>query len=120
MSRCSRTGPRLNAGKKVNAPTMMITLTRRTVNNGVVTGKVPGEGGTIFLLARLPATASMGTIIRKRPISMVNARARLYQRFAPRPAKADPLLPAPEVNAYRISDSPCGPVLVKVASPAGK
>jgi hypothetical protein len=30
------------------------------VNNGVVTGKVPSEGGTYFFCAKLPAIASMG------------------------------------------------------------
>jgi len=59
-------GPKLNAGKNVKAPTMMITLTRSAVNNGVVTGNVPGEGGTAFLRARLPATANMGTISESR------------------------------------------------------
>ena len=70
-------GPRLRAGKKVSAPTMMITLTTSAVNNGVVTGKVPGDGGTIFLRPRLPATASMGTIIRKRPINVAKPTVRL-------------------------------------------
>src|ERR1700752_2248458 len=70
INKCSTIGPRLNAGKNVNAPTIKITLTKSTVNNGVVTGKVPNEGGTSFLVARLPATASIGTIIRKRPISI--------------------------------------------------
>src|SRR5882672_10396924 len=97
-------GPKLNAGKNVKAPTMMITLTRRAVNNGVVTGNVPGDGGTAFLRARLPATANMGTIIRKRPVSIVNPMVRLYQRFPPRPANAEPLLPVPEVKAYKISE----------------
>ena len=87
MSKCSRMGPRLSAGKKVKAPTMMITLTRSAVNSGVVTGNVPGEGGTIFFRAKLPATASMGTIIRNRPTSMVNPMARLYQRFAAQSGK---------------------------------
>src|SRR5678815_5846866 len=27
------------------------------------------------------------------------------------PAKAEPLFPVPEVNAYKISDRPCGPAL---------
>ena len=33
-------------------------------------GNVPAEGGTIFLAASEPATAIIGTIIRKRPISI--------------------------------------------------
>src|SRR5882724_1199572 len=113
-------GPRLNAGKNVKAPTMTITLTSRAVNKGVVTGNVPGEGGTAFLRARLPATANMGTIIKKRPVNMVNPMARLYQRFPPSPANAEPLLPVPEVKAYRISERPCGPLFVRVARPCGR
>ena len=99
ISRCSRIGPRLRAGKNVSAPTIRITPISSTVNSGVVTGNVPREGGTYFLRARLPAIASMGMIIRKRPINMVNAPAVLYQSvFVVRPAKAEPLLPACEVN----------------------
>ena len=72
-------GPKLNAGKNVSAPTITITLTSNTVNSGVVTGNVPNEGGTSFLRARFPATASMGTIIRKRPTSIATPMVVLYQ-----------------------------------------
>src|SRR5689334_16493234 len=100
MERCSRTGPRLSAGKNVRAPTMTMTDARSMENIGVVTGKVPGEGGTVFLPARLPAMASMGMIMRKRPQSMAAARETLNQFVLElRPAKAEPLLPAPEVKA---------------------
>src|SRR5437879_1706023 len=100
MSRCSRMGPRLKAGKNVSAPTMTITPIRSTVNSGVVTGKVPRDGGTYFLPARFPAMASMGIIMRNRPASMVNPRVVSYQSvFTVRPANADPLLPAPDVYA---------------------
>src|SRR6476646_4055067 len=110
ICRCSRTGPRLSAGKKVRAPTIRMTPSKSKVNNGVVTGNVPTEGGTYFFWARLPAMASMGMIMKKRPTSMVMAPAVLYQGvFAVKPAKADPLLPAWEENAYRISLRPCGP-----------
>ena len=103
-------GPRLSAGKKVNAPTMMMTPIRSTVNSGVVTGKVPKEGGTYFLPARLPAMANIGIIMKNRPRSMVTPMVVSYHGvFAVNPPKADPLLPAPEVNAYRISLNPCGP-----------
>src|SRR5258707_207292 len=99
ISRCSRIGPRLRAGKKVNAPTIRITPMRSAVNKGVVTGKVPSEGGTYFLRAKLPAMARMGSFIKKRPASIVMAPAMLYQRvFVFRPANADPLLPACDVN----------------------
>src|SRR5437870_392698 len=70
INKCSTMGPRLSTGKKVNAPTMMITLTNSVVNNGVVTGKVPSDGGTIFLRPRLPATASIGMIIKNLPNNM--------------------------------------------------
>ena len=103
-------GPRLSAGKNVNAPTMRMTQTRRAANNGPVTGKVPSEGGTRFFRPRLPAIASIGTIMKNRPMSVSSPIALLYQSvFAFRPAKADPLFAAPSVNAYRISESPCGP-----------
>ena len=64
------------------------------MNSVVFTGKVPGDGGTLFFSARFPASASMGTIIRKRPASMVKPRVMLYQWvFALIPANAEPLLP---------------------------
>src|SRR5258705_1804090 len=110
INKCSTIGPRLNAGKNVNAPTIKITLTSNVVNSGVVTGKVPKLGGTTLFFARLPATASIGMIIMKRPVNIVMPIVVLYQRvFADMPANADPLLAAPSVKAYRISDKPCGP-----------
>src|SRR5262245_7019443 len=110
MSRCSTTGPRLSAGKKVSAPTMTMTLTSSAENNGVVTGNVPGDGGTRFLRPRLPAIASIGMIMKKRPINIAKPMVVLYQLvFAVSPPKADPLFPVPDVNAYKISDNPCGP-----------
>src|SRR5580698_5861281 len=100
INRCSSIGPRLSAGKKVKAPTIRITPTNNTLNNGVVTGNVPSEGGTYFFLAKFPAIASMGMIMKNRPISMVIAPEVLYQRVFPfSPPKAEPLLPAIDVNA---------------------
>src|SRR3954468_20155379 len=99
MSKCSRIGPRLKAGKNVSAPTIRITPIRRRLNSGAVTGNVPSEGGTYFFPARLPAIASAGMIIRNRPTSIVIAPAVLYQRvLVVNPANADPLLPACDVN----------------------
>src|ERR1022692_1806243 len=98
-------GPRLNAGKNVSAPRIRTTLMRSTVNNGVLTGNVPGEGGTLFFIARLPASANTGTIMRKRPINMAQPRAVLYHHCTVglvgtvRPAKAEPLFPTAEVKA---------------------
>src|SRR4029077_11813741 len=105
-------GPRLRAGKNVSAPTIRITPIKSTVKSGVVTGNVPGDGGTYFLPARLPAMASIGMIIKNRPASMVTARVVSYQGvLTVNPPKADPLLPAPETKAYKISLRPCGPGL---------
>src|SRR3984957_3420901 len=107
INRCSSMGPRLSAGKKVSAPTIRITPTSNTLNNGVVTGNVPSEGGTYFFFANFPAIASIGMIMKNRPTSMVIAPALLYQRVFPfNPPKAEPLLPAMDVNAYRIWVSP--------------
>ena len=61
-------------------------------------GKVPALAGTIFLRASDPASASSGTIMPNRPSSMSNASVVSYHGvLALRPAKALPLLPAPEV-----------------------
>src|SRR5262249_27825974 len=118
ISKCSTIGPKLSTGKKVRAPTIKITLTNNPVNNGVVTGNVPSDGGTLFLRTRLPAIASVGMIMKKRPNNILIPSVELYQSvFAFSPAKAEPLLPAPEVNAYKISDKPCGPLLVSEVSP---
>src|SRR6266545_1499233 len=107
MSKCSRMGPKLRAGKNVNAPTITTTPSKSTVNSGVVTGKVPRDGGIYFFCARLPAMASMGMIIMKRPTSIVIAPVVLYQDvLVVSPAKAEPLLAACEVYEYIISLSP--------------
>src|ERR1700686_5683783 len=103
INKFSSTGPRLRAGKNVSAPTIRITPTSSTLNNGVVTGNVPSDGGTYFFFARLPAMDSMGIIMKNRPTSMVIAPEVLYQRVFPfSPPKAEPLLPAMDVKAYRI------------------
>src|SRR4029077_10766243 len=100
ISRCSRIGPRLKAGKKVNAPTITITPTSRMLNSGVVTGNVPSDGGTYFFFARFPAIASMGRIMKNRPTSIVIPPAMLYQGvFQCSPPNAEPLLPAIDVKA---------------------
>ena len=68
----------------------------RRIGVGVVPADL--DGGTIFFRARLPAIASIGIIIMKRPISMVMPIVVLYQSvLAEMPAKAEPLLPAPSV-----------------------
>ena len=60
ISRCSRIGPRLSAGKNVSAPTMMITPISSTVNSGVVTGNVPSDGGTYFFLRQIAGNRQHG------------------------------------------------------------
>src|SRR3984893_13876502 len=100
ISRCSTIGPRLSAGKKVNAPTITITLTSSVEKSGVVTGKVPSDGGTVFLRARFPAIASIGIIMKKRPTKQAKAIAGVDQSlFAEMPAKAEPLFAVPDVKA---------------------
>src|SRR5262252_110076 len=91
---------------------MITTPTRSPVNSVPLVGNVPGPGGTVFLLSMEPAIPSTGTIIRKRPASIVMPSVTFHHGvFALSPANAEPLLPAPLVNAYRISVRPCGPPL---------
>ena len=79
---------------------MTMTPTSSAENSGVVTGKVPGDGGTRFLRPRLPAIASIGMIMKNRPTRVATPSVTLYQCvFALSPPKAEPLLPAAEVNA---------------------
>ena len=54
-------------GKNVSAPTIKTTLRSRMVKSGPLVGKVPLEGGEVFLAARLPAIASTGTMIGEAP-----------------------------------------------------
>src|SRR6516162_2515375 len=118
MSRCSRIGPRLKAGKKVRAPTITIVQTSRPLNRAPVTGNVPADSGTLFFLARLPAMAMIGMIMKNRPRSCAAAVVVLYHIVFPfKPPKAEPLFPVDEVYAYRIWDKPCGPGLEMPAVP---
>src|ERR1700685_48829 len=108
--KCSRIGPRLNAGKNVNALTISTTETSSTVKSGVVTGKVPADSGTYFFFARLPAIARIGITAKNLPNKVANPSDVLYQSVFPlNPPNADPLLPVVEVYAYKICESPCGP-----------
>ena len=56
----------------MSAPTIRMTLIRSTTKSGVVTGNVPADSGAIRFSARNPASASIGTFIAKRPISVAN------------------------------------------------
>src|SRR5258708_37390049 len=102
---------------------MMITVpTSSPTNSGPWVGKVPLVTGTFFLAARLPATARIGIRNRKRPMSCANPSVRLYHGVLTLiPANALPLLPVLLVYAYRISLSPCGPLLfiLAIAAPGG-
>ena len=93
-------GPRLRAGKKVRAPTMTMVATSKPEKSPPVTGKVPTDSGTIRFLARFPAIASTGMIMKKRPSSWATAVLVLYHMvFGFRPPKADPLFPADDTYA---------------------
>src|SRR5207247_10148414 len=97
-----------------------MTPTRRAAKRGPVVGSVPGPGGATFLPASPPARASAGRIIQNRPSHMSIPSVVLYQGvFALRPAKAEPLLPAPLENAYTSSLRPCGPALLREERPYG-
>ena len=75
---------------------MMTTETSSATKSAPLVGNVPGPAGVTFFPAIEPAMASAGRIIQKRPISMSAASARFQKRvLAFRPAKAEPLLPAP-------------------------
>ena len=101
ISRCSTIGPRLSAGKNVSAPTIRITPTSSAAKSGVVTGNVPGDGGTRFLRAEAAGDRQhrddheeAADEHRRTPI------VTLYQCvLAFSPANAEPLLPAPDVKA---------------------
>ena len=61
---------------------------------------MPSVAGVCFFPARLPAIASIGRIIMKRPSSMAMPSDVLYQSVFPLiPPKAEPLLAAAEVKA---------------------
>ena len=74
-----------------------ITPITRPTNRPPWVGNVPAEAGTIFLAASDPAMASIGMIIRKRPMNIARPRV-VFQNgvLADRPAKALPLLPVAE------------------------
>ena len=102
----------------MRAPTIRIVDTNKPAKRPPVTGKVPADSGTVFFLARLPAMASTGIIMKNRPSSCAIAVVVLYQIvFAFMPANAEPLFPVDEMYAYKIWDSPCGPGLLMLEVP---
>src|SRR5262245_22900404 len=99
---------------------MMMTPTNRMTKRVPFVGNVPKLSGTAFLPTNEPATAIAGTIIKKRPASIVRPRLTLYQSvLAFKPANAEPLFPAALLYAYRISLSPWGPALFSDETPYG-
>ena len=90
IRKCSTIGPRLSAGKNVSAPTMTMTPTSSAENSGVVTGNVPGDGGTRFLRPRLPAIASIGMIMKNRPNSIASAERRCCTSACSRSGRRTP------------------------------
>ena len=89
-----------STGRKFNAPMSSTVPMSRMTKVPPDTGNVPTLGGAIFFCTSEPASAMMGTIIRKRPMSMAKPSVVVYQGvFAVRPAKALPLLPVAELKA---------------------
>src|SRR5215469_16367437 len=81
-------------------------------NNGVRVSSVPALTGTGCCLASDPARPRAKISGANRPASITMPPSVWYQVAAvPRPANAEPLLLAIEVNAYMISVRPCGPGL---------
>ena len=98
--KCSTIGPKASAGRKFSAPISNTVPNSNTTNVPPVTGNVPELAGAIFFCTSEPASAMIGTIIRKRPMSIAIPSVVLYHGvFAVRPAKALPLLPVPELKA---------------------
>ena len=110
-------GPNERAGKKVNAPTIRTVPTRRPEKSGPDTGKLPLVAAARFLRPRLPASASAGMIMMKRPTSIAMPMVVLYQYvLAVRPAKALPLLPVPEEIGVQHLAEAVGPGVVQPGS----
>ena len=103
-------GPSASDGKNVSPATMSTTPKSSAANSGVFVGNVPVDAGTLSFLASDPAMASVGMMRKNRPTSMASPSAVfIHCVFAVMPAKAEPLLLAAEVNAYRTSVNPWGP-----------
>jgi len=47
MAKCSATGPRVSAGRKVSPPTITITPVSKATKRTPVVGKVPADDGVI-------------------------------------------------------------------------
>src|ERR1035438_10508155 len=87
-----------------------MTPTSIPTNSGLCVSMVPALAGTCCCRARDPARPRANISGANLPSSITMPPTVLYQVvFVPRPANAEPLLLAIEVNAYMISVRPCGP-----------
>ena len=98
--RCSATGPRARAGKKVSAADDQdhaAPAGRRTA--GRASGRCRPRAARPVLAARMPATASIGTMMREAADQHGDAQDQVVEQRCCRssPAKAEPLLPVAEV-----------------------
>src|ERR1035441_6478549 len=87
-----------------------MTPTSIPTNSGLCVSMVPALAGTCCCRARDPARPRANISGANLPSSITMPPTVLYQVvFVPRPANAELLLLAIEVNAYMISVRPCGP-----------
>src|SRR5271157_874332 len=77
IAKCSATGPRVSAGRKVSPATITITPVSKAMKRMPVVGKVPADEGVMGFAASDPAMASTGMITRKRPRNMARPKVRL-------------------------------------------
>src|SRR6266436_7339668 len=75
--RCSTTGPSATAGTYVSAPTRNTVPISSPTNSGPWVGILPTAAPERFFNAMLPARASTGTMVPKRPSHIATARPRL-------------------------------------------
>src|SRR5215475_7161815 len=104
---------------------MRMTPMSMPTKSGLCVGMVPTLSGTACCFASEPAKPRANIIGANRATSMTIPPTVLYQVvLVVRPAKAEPLLLAIEVNAYTISVRPCAPGLSidarGVASPSDR
>jgi len=71
MRKCSTMGPRARAGRKFSAPTSSDGADEQDGEGRAMHGKRAGAGRHSFFWPRaMPASAMIGTIMRKRPMSI--------------------------------------------------
>ena len=117
----SAIGPSDSAGKKLRAPTSSTTNIRRNTNIPLLVDRVPAVTATFFFFAILPAMRSMVTRGKNLAPSITRPMETLRKGvLALKPAKAEPLLPPPEEDAYSTSDKPCAPALFRLSAVEGR